>query len=116
MCVRSEAPSHASAEALSPCAPPATVRLSWSLSWPEIVSRDRQVRSVRVLRFWLASMVPMASMVPLVGSMAEKLTNSILIKWSARVVGAHSVDFVHVSRTFNVWSSVEIWPCPANGS
>ena len=111
MCVRSEAPSHASAEALSPCAPPATVYASlWSLSWPEIVSRDRQVRSVRVLRFWLASMVP------LVGSMAEKLTNSILIKWSARVVGAHSVDFVHVSRTFNVWSSVETWPCPANGS
>ena len=46
---------------------------SWSLMWPEIVSRDRKLRSVRVLRFWLASMTP------LVGSVAEKLKYSKLI-------------------------------------
>ena len=83
---------------------------SWSLMWPEIVSRDRQVRSVRVLGFWLASVVPLA------GPMAEKLTDSILTKWSTRVVGPHGVDFVHVSRTFNEWFNVELWPLPAHGS
>ena len=83
---------------------------SWSLMWPEIVSRDRQLRSVRVLRFWPASMAT------LVGSVAEELTNSNFMEWSTRVVGPHGVDFVHVSRTFNKWFNVELWPLPAHGS
>ena len=78
--------------------------------WPEIVSRDRQLRSARVLRFGLASIAP------LVGSVAEELKDSILIKWSTRVVGPHGVDFVHVSRTFNEWFNVELCPLPAHDS
>ena len=81
---------------------------SWPLMWPEIVSRDRQLRSARVLRFGLASIAP------LVGSVAERLKGSILMKWSTRVVGPHSVDFVHVSRMFNEWFNVELWPLPAH--
>ena len=88
--------------------PPCTS--SWSLMWPEIVSRDRQARSVRVLGFWLASALP------LTGPMAEKLTDSILTKWSTCVVGPHGVDFVHVLRTFNEWFNVEIWLLPAHDS
>ena len=78
--------------------------------WPEIVSRDRQLRSVRVLRFWPASMAT------LVGPVAEKLKDSMLTKLSTRVVGPHGVDFVHVARTFNEWFNVELWPLPAHGS
>ena len=48
--------------------------------------------------------------------MAEELKDSILMKWSTRVVGPHGVDFVHVSRTFNEWFNVELWPLPAHGS
>ena len=83
---------------------------SWSLTWPEIVSRDRQLRSVRVLRFWPASMTT------LVGFVAEELTNSNLVEWSTRVVGPHGVDFVHVATTFNEWFNVELWLLPAQGS
>ena len=43
---------------------------SWSLMWPEIVSRDRQRRSVRVLRFWPASLGALMS------SVAEELIHS----------------------------------------
>ena len=48
--------------------------------------------------------------------MAEELKDSILMKWSARVGGPHGVDFVHVSRTFNKWFNVELWPLPAHSS
>ena len=88
----------------SPCAS------SCLLMWPDIVSRDRQLRSVRVLGFGLASMAA------LVSSEAEELTNSNFMEWSTRVVGPHGVDFVHVSRTFNEWFNVELWPLPAHSS
>ena len=52
----------------------------------------------------------------LVSSVAEELTNSNFMEWSTRVVGPHGVDFVHVSRTFNEWFNVELWPLPAHGS
>ena len=42
------------------------------LMWPEIVSRDPQLRSARVLRFGLASLGR------LMGSAAEKLSDSML--------------------------------------
>ena len=74
---------------------------SWSLMWPEIVSRDRQLRSVRVLRFWPASMTT------LVGSVAEKLTDSILTRWSTRVDGPSSVDLRLVRRTLNACFNVD---------
>ena len=75
--------------------------------WPEIVSRDRQLRSVRVLGFRLASMAA------LVSSVAEELTNSNVMEWSTCRRGPLGVDFVHVARTFNEWFNVELWPCPA---
>ena len=65
---------------------------------------------MRVLGFELASMAP------LVGSVAKELKDSILIKWSTRVVGPHGVDFVHVSKTFNEWFNVELCPLPAHDS
>ena len=83
---------------------------SWSLMWPEIVSRDRQLRSLRALCFGLASLGP------LVGSVVEELTDSTLTKWSTRVVGPHSGDLWLVWRMLDVWSNVDSWPCPANGS
>ena len=56
------------------------------------MSRDRQVRSARVLCFGLASMAP------LVGSVAEKLKDSNIMEWSTRRCGPlgveSSVDFV----------------------
>ena len=96
MCVRSEAPWHASAEAFSSHVPPATVRVPVEApSWTEIVSCDRQVRSARVLCFGLASMAP------LVGSMAEELKYSIVMESSMCRCGPLGVNFVHVARTFN---------------
>ena len=74
---------------------------SWSLMWPEIVSRDRQLRSVRVLGFWPASMAT------LVGPVAEKLKDSMLTKLSTRVVGPHGVDLSLVWRTLNASFNVE---------
>ena len=78
--------------------------------WPEIVSRDRQRRSVRVLCFRLTSMVP------LVASVAEELTNSNVMEWSTCRRGSLGVDFVHVARTFNEWFNVELWLLPAHNS
>ena len=83
---------------------------SCSLMWPDIVSRDRKLRSVRVLGFWLASMAA------LVGSMAKELTNSNVMEWSTCRRGPLGVDFVHVARTFNEWLNVELWLFPAHDS
>ena len=83
---------------------------SWSLSWPKIVSRDRQLRSVRVLGFWLASMAA------LVGYMAKELTNSNVMEWSTCRRGSLGVYFVHFARTFNEWFNVELWLLPAHDS
>ena len=83
---------------------------SCSLMWPDIVSRDRKLRSVRVLGFWLASMAA------LVGSMAKELTISNVMEWSTCRCGPLGVDFVHVARTFNECFNVELWPLPAHGS
>ena len=83
---------------------------SWSLMWPEIVSRDRQLRSVRVLGFGLASMAA------LVSSVAEELTNSNVMEWSTCCRGPLGVDFVHVARTFNECFNVELWLLTAHSS
>ena len=88
----------------SPCAS------SCLLMWPDIVSRDRQLRSVRVLGFGLASMAA------LVSSVAEELTNSNIMEWSTCRRGPLGVDFVHVARTFNEWLNVELWLFPAHDS
>ena len=74
---------------------------SWSLMWPEIVSRDWQLRSVRVLGFWLASMAPLMS------SVAEKLRDFVLMKRSTCRCGPLGVDLWLVGRTFNEWFNVE---------
>ena len=74
------------------------------------MSRDRQLRTVRVLCFGVASMAP------LVGSVAEELKESMLIERSTCRCGPLGVDFVHVARTFNEWFNVELWPLPAHGS
>ena len=74
------------------------------------MSRGPQVRSARVLCFELASLGAM------MGSVAEKLTDSILTRWSTRVDGPSSVDLQLDSRTCYAWFNVEMWPCPAHGS
>ena len=78
--------------------------------WPEIVSRDRQLRSVRVLRFGLASMAT------LVGSVAEELKDSKVMERSTCRCGPLGVDSRLVWRTIKMWSNVDERPCPANGS
>ena len=78
--------------------------------WPDIVSRDRKLRSVRVLGFWLASMAA------LVGSVVEELKDSKVVERSTCHCGPHGVDFVHVSRTFNEWFNVELWLLTAHSS
>ena len=77
---------------------------------PEIVSRDPQLRSARVLRFGLASLGR------LMGSAAEKLSDSMRAMRFAHRGWLLGVDFVHVSRTFNERFNVELWPLPAHGS
>ena len=73
----------------SPCAS------SCLLMWPDIVSRDRQLRSVRVLGFGLASMAA------LVSSVAEELTNSNIMEWSTCRRGPLGVDLWLVRSTLN---------------
>ena len=83
---------------------------SWSLMWPDIVSRDCQLRSDRVL------CVGLASLVRLTGTVAKKLTKSKLTSRSTCVVGPHGVDFVLVSSMLNGWFNVETWPCAVHRS
>ena len=74
------------------------------------MSRDPQLRSARVLCFRLASFCP------LVGSVAEELKDCKVVERSTCRRGPAGVDFVHVTRTFNEWFSVELWLLPAHGS
>ena len=83
---------------------------SCSLMWPDIVSRGRQLRSLCVLGFELASMAA------LVSSVAEELTNSNVMEWTMCRCGPLGFDFVYVARTFNEWFNVELCLLPAHGS
>ena len=82
----------------------------WSLMWPDIVSRDRKLRSARVLWFGLASLGRLTMPV------AKEAIKSILTRWSARVDGPRGVYFVLVWRMFNASFNIETWPLPAYGS
>ena len=55
-------------------------------------------------------------MAALVGSVVEELKDSKVVERSTCRCGPHGVDFVHVSRAFNEWFNVELWPLPAHGS
>ena len=55
-------------------------------------------------------------MAALVCSVAEELKDSKVVERSTCRRGPHGVDFMHVSRTFNEWFNVELWPFPAHGS
>ena len=55
-------------------------------------------------------------MAALAGSVVEELKDSKVVERSTCRRGPHGVDFVHVSRTFNEWFNVELWPLPAHGS
>ena len=79
----------------------------WSFTWPKIVSRDRQLRSVRVLHIWLASMVP------LVGSVVEELTDSKVVERSTCRRGPFGVHLWLVRSALNEYFSVETWASPA---
>ena len=74
---------------------------SWSPMWPEIVSRDRQLRSGRVLRFRLASTTP------LVGSVGEELKDSKVMKRSACRCGPLGIDLWLVQSTLNACFNVD---------
>ena len=78
--------------------------------WPEIVSRDWQLRLVRVLGFWLASMAT------LVGSVVEELTDSNVSERSTCRRGPLGAYRRLVQTALNAWPNVEIWPFPAYGS
>ena len=82
----------------------------WMLTVTNVVSRDRKLRVARVL------CVGRASATRLTGTLAKRLTKSILTSQSTRVVGPHSVDFVLVSKRLNAWFNVDVLPCPAHGS
>ena len=73
------------------------------------MSRDRQVRSARVLCFGLASMGP------LVGSVAEKLKDSEVIEWSTRRCGPLGPGLRLVWSALNACFNVDAWASPATG-
>ena len=74
---------------------------SWrALTWPDIVSRDRQLRSARVLRFWLASLAPLMS------SVAEEFKDSDVMEWFTRRCGPLSIDLRLVRSALNMWSNI----------
>ena len=69
--------------------------------WTKVVSRDRQLRSGRVLRIWAAAVAR------LVGSVAEKLYDSKLamrFAYDGRLLGA---DSWCVWRTLNAWLDID---------
>ena len=78
-----------------------------ALMRPEIVSRDRQLRWTRVLCFWLASMAPLMS------SVAEKLRDSVLMKRSTCRCGPLGVDLRLVRSMLYICSNVDAWASPA---
>ena len=73
------------------------------------MSRHRQLRSGRVLCFGLSSLGP------LVGYVAEKVKDSMLVERFTYRGGPHSVDFRRVWRMLNDMSNVDARPSPANG-
>ena len=74
------------------------------------MSRHRQLRSGRVLCFGLSSLGP------LVGYVAEKVKDSMLVERFTYRGGPHSVDFRRVWRMLNDMSNVDARPSPAYGS
>ena len=74
------------------------------------MSRDRQLRSVRVLRIWLASLGALTS------SVAEELKYSKFVERPMCRCGPLGVDLWLVGRTFNEWFNVELCPLPAHDS
>ena len=78
--------------------------------WLKVVSRNRQLRSARVLRFGLASLSP------LMGSVAEELKDSNVMEWSTCRCGPLSVDLWLVWSALNVCFNVDARPCAANVS
>jgi hypothetical protein len=80
---------------------------SWTRERPKIVSRDRQLRSARVLRVGVAGLDQLA------GSAAEELKDSMLVMWFTRVNGPLDVDLQLVLPTFNACFNVELWSSPA---
>ena len=73
------------------------------------MSRDRQHRTVRDLRFWVASMAP------LVGSMAEELKDSELTELSTCRRGPLGIDLRLVWSALNACFNVDAQASPAQG-
>ena len=73
------------------------------------MSRDPQLRSGRVLCFGLASLGP------LVGSVAEELKDSKVMEWSTRRCGPLGVDLWLVQSVLKACFNVDAWAFPANG-
>ena len=74
------------------------------------MSRGPQVRSARVLRFGLSSLVA------LVGSVAEELEDCNIIEWSTCRRGPRSVDLWLVLSVLKACVNVDAWASPAHGS
>ena len=83
---------------------------SWSLMWPEIVSRDPQLRTERVLCIWLASLGP------LVGSVVEELKDSNLVERFTCRRGPRSVDLWLVWSALNACFNVDTCASPAHSA
>ena len=75
--------------------------------WLEIVSRDRQLRSGRVLCFRLASLGPLMSLV------AEELKNSEIMELSTCRRGPIRIDLRLVWSALNACLNVDAWASPA---
>ena len=73
------------------------------------MSRAPQLRSGRVLCFGPASLGT------LMGSVAEKLEDLMIMQWFTRVDGPVNGDFPLVWRTLNACLNVETMATPANG-
>ena len=76
--------------------------------WPEIVSRDPQLRLGRVLCSRLASLGP------LVGSGAEELEDSNNVEWFTCRRGPLGVDLWLVRSTLNACFNVDTCTFPAH--
>ena len=73
------------------------------------MSRGLQVRSARVLRFGLSSVVA------LVGSVAEELEDSNTIEWSTCRRGPLGVDLWLVRSVLKACVDGDAWTSPAHG-
>ena len=80
------------------------------LTGTNVVSRDRQLRSGRVLRVGVASLGQVAR------AMARELKEYIPIERSTCVGGLLDVDLQRVWRTRHMRFNVETWPYTAYGS